>query len=250
MDLAVPCTSYSSQGYGDKPGPVWGPCLALHSRYLTILTFSVCKYLPPWTVNVAKIKSVQSSGVKQGAGCNTVKKERKKWNTATRDEGQKDSRVGREHEGSSSRDDRGNRERREKEGEIVKRDIDDLLLALKPCCSCHRITQRQEHLLYPAAATWTWQGCLIYWTMLSNRHSHTHTHTHTLNAHIISLQRLSVITCTVKHQIFMLVHFHVVFLNWIATKEHFHLRWNIDYKDDLTGSAGFVLIQYIQVKFI
>lgn len=61
--------------------------------------------------------------------------------------------VRRESEGSSSRDDRGNRERREKEGEIVKRDIDDLLLALKPCCSCHRITQRQEHLLYPAAAT-------------------------------------------------------------------------------------------------
>ena len=80
-------------------------------------------------------------------------KKKKKWNTATRDEGQKDSRGGRESEGSSSRDDRGNRERREKEGEIVKRDIDDLLLALKPCCSCHRITQRQEHLLYPAAAT-------------------------------------------------------------------------------------------------
>lgn len=76
-----------------------------------------------------------------------------KWNTATRDEGQKDRQGGGESEGSSSMDDRGNRERREKEGEIVKRDIDDLLLALKPCCSCHRITQRQEHLLYPAAAT-------------------------------------------------------------------------------------------------
>lgn len=68
------------------------------------------------------------------------------------DKGQKDSQGGRESEGSSSKDDRGNRERREKKGEIVKRDFDDLLLALKPCCSCHRITQRQEHLLYPAAA--------------------------------------------------------------------------------------------------
>lgn len=83
------------------------------------------------------------------------KKEEKKWNTATRDEGQKDSRAERERKGSSSMDDRGNRERRGKEGEILKRDIDDLLFALKPCCSCHRITQRQEHLLYPAAATRT-----------------------------------------------------------------------------------------------
>lgn len=97
----------------------------------------------------------QRSEVQHGAGCRVgwggVRVE--KWNTATRDEGQKDRRGGGESEGSSSRDDRGNRERREKEGEIVKRDIDDLLLALKPCCSCHRITQRQEHLLYPAAAT-------------------------------------------------------------------------------------------------
>lgn len=172
------------------------------------------------------------------------KKERKKWNTATRDEGQKDSRVGREHEGSSSRDDRGNRERREKEGEIVKRDIDDLLLALKPCCSCHRITQRQEHLLYPAAATWTWQGCLIYWTMLSNRHSHTHTHTQAQCAHNFAPEAF----CDYMYS--KTPDFHVVFLNWIAPIEHFHLCWNINYKDDLTGSPGFVLIQYIQVKFI
>lgn len=77
----------------------------------------------------------------------------KKWSTATRDEGQEDRRGGGESQGSSCRDDRGNRERREKEGEIAKRDIDDLLLALKPSCSCHRITHRQEHLLYPAAGT-------------------------------------------------------------------------------------------------
>lgn len=51
----------------------------------------------------------------------------KEENTATRDEGQKDSRVRRERKGSSSMDDRGNREKSEKEGEIVKRDIDDLL---------------------------------------------------------------------------------------------------------------------------
>lgn len=103
-------------------------------------------------MNLAQIKSVHRSEVQHGAGCGGGR-EKKKWNTATRDEGQKDSQGGSESEGSSSRDDRGNRERREKEGEIVKRDIDDLLLALKPCCSCHRITQRQEHLLYPAAAT-------------------------------------------------------------------------------------------------
>lgn len=37
---------------------------------------------------------------------------KKKWNTATRDEGQKDSRGGKESEGSSSTDDRGNSEER------------------------------------------------------------------------------------------------------------------------------------------
>lgn len=31
-------------------------------------------------MNVAKIKSVQSSGVKQGAGCNTAKKKKKERN--------------------------------------------------------------------------------------------------------------------------------------------------------------------------
>lgn len=146
-----------SLGLSDRPELVWDTCLSLYGRYLTVLTFIVYKYFSPWTVNLAQIKSVRRSGVQHWAGCRGEKR-KKKWNTATRDEGQKDSRGGRESEGSSSRDDRGNRERREKEGEIVKRDIDDLLLALKPCCSCHRITQRQEHLLYPAAATWTWQG--------------------------------------------------------------------------------------------
>lgn len=74
-------------------------------------------------------------------------------NTATRDEGQKDRRLekrARDHPVGMTG---GNRERREKEREIVKRDTDDLLLALKPCCSCHHITQRQVHLLYPVAAT-------------------------------------------------------------------------------------------------
>lgn len=40
--------------------------------------------------------------------------------TATRDEGQKDSQGGRESEGSSSTDDRSNGEGRKEEGEIVK----------------------------------------------------------------------------------------------------------------------------------
>lgn len=97
-----------------------------------------------------KISRVVKFNMEQVAG---REKKKKKWNTATRGEGQKDRQGGRESEGSSSRNDRGNRERRKKEREIVKRDTDDLLLALKPCCSCHRITQRQEHLLYPAAAT-------------------------------------------------------------------------------------------------
>lgn len=177
------------------------------------------------------------------------KKERKKWNTATRDEGQKDSRVGREHEGSSSRDDRGNRERREKEGEIVKRDIDDLLLALKPCCSCHRITQRQEHLLYPAAATWTWQGCLIYWTMLSNRHSHTHTHAQC--AHNFAPEAFCDYTYS-KTSDFHVGSFSCCISKLNCPNRTFSstLKHTVNYKDDLTGSAGFVLIQYIQVKFI
>lgn len=82
----------------------------------------------------------------------------KKLSTATRDEGREDRRGGGESQGSSCRDDRGNREKREKEGEIAERDIDDLLLAFKPSCSFHHITHRQAHFLYPAAATWTWQG--------------------------------------------------------------------------------------------
>lgn len=68
----------------------------------------------------------------------------------------------------------GNRERREKEREIVKRDTDDLLLALKPCCSCHHITQRQAHLLYPVAATWTWQRLS---DILDDAPQYTHAHT-------------------------------------------------------------------------
>lgn len=121
----------------------------------TILTFTVYKYF--FLSMGCESSTIQSRRVEFNTEQDAEGKKRK-WNTATRDEGQKDRRGGRESEGSSSRDDRGNRERREEEGEIVKRDIDDLLLALKPCCSCHRITQRQEHLLYPAAATWTWQG--------------------------------------------------------------------------------------------
>lgn len=86
------------------------------------------------------------------------------------------------------RDDRGNRERRAKGGEIVKRDIDDLLLALKPCCSCLRITQRQEHLLYPAAATWTWQGLS---DILDNVFL-THTHTQFFFGGSVLLHRLDI----------------------------------------------------------
>lgn len=133
----------------DKAGLDWDPCPPLHNRYYTALTFAVYKYFffPGPGIQHKEISSKELSST-----WSRMQEKKKKWNTATRDEGQKDSWGGRESEGSSSRDDRGSRERREKEGEIVKRDIDDPLLALKPCCPCHRITQRQEHLLYPTAA--------------------------------------------------------------------------------------------------
>lgn len=59
-----------------------------------------------------KISRVLKFNMTQVAG---REKKKKKWNTATRGEGQKDRQGCKESKGSSSRNDRGNRERRKKE---------------------------------------------------------------------------------------------------------------------------------------